>query len=71
MTLFNKKKNSGLNTSSTLKTSRNRLTQVVYPQTHTHIHSTKYMTNRIHCIMYVGDRGMIQGEKGNKNVYSH
>jgi hypothetical protein len=29
MTLFNKKKNSGLNTSSTLKTSRNRLTQPI------------------------------------------
>jgi hypothetical protein len=34
MILFNKKKNIGLGTSSSLKTSRSRLTQVFYSQTH-------------------------------------
>ena len=37
MILFNKKKNNGLNTSSTLKTNRNRLTQVFYLQPHIYI----------------------------------
>ena len=44
MILFNKKKNHGLNTSSTLKSSRSRLTQVFYP--HRYI-LLKHVTNTL------------------------
>jgi hypothetical protein len=36
MILFNKKKNLGLTSASSLKANRNRLTQVFYSQTHIH-----------------------------------
>jgi len=45
MVLFNKNKNLGLTSTSSLKANRNRLTQVFYSQTH--IHHTIYMTNII------------------------
>jgi hypothetical protein len=41
MILFNKKKNLGSTSASSLKTSRNRLTQVFYSQTY--IHSFYYI----------------------------
>ncbi len=50
MILFNKKKNNGLNTSSTLKTSRNRLTQVFYPHIHTFIVLNMWLIHRTMCV---------------------
>jgi len=44
MILFNKKKNIGLTTSSSLKTSRNRLTQVFYSRTHICTFITLYLS---------------------------
>jgi hypothetical protein len=50
MILFNKKKNLGSSTSSSLKANRNRLTQVFYSQTYI------YMTNIPHNTLCGGER---------------